>query len=143
MVPLTKNKPSGGDESRVASLCVDFCRRHAQDLDSFLSPAQKAELLAFKVLIQTRLEVAALFSAWLEPSGFNEMRKVTGGKLPFPLSYFIPRQLRGEVKVKLGPLDASEVSLSPCTARPPPLPAEADPPVTGLCRGPGSTHCDL
>ena len=109
IVPLSKNKPSGGDESRVASLCVDFCRRHALDLDQHLTSPQKAELLAYKVLIQTRLEVATLFSAWCEPSGFKEMSKVTGGKLPFPLSYFIPKQIRNEVKLRLGTLDATEV----------------------------------
>lgn len=109
VVPLGKNKPLGGDESRVAELCVEFCRRHALDLDQHLTSPQKAELLAYKVLIKSRLEVAALFSAWFEPAGFDEMRKVTGGKLPFPLSFFIPRQIRSEVKLKLGALDASEV----------------------------------
>lgn len=46
------------------------------NLDSWLSPAQKAEQLAFVTLVTTALDVATQYTTWLEQRGFREFRKV-------------------------------------------------------------------
>jgi hypothetical protein len=63
-------------EFRAARLSIDFAKRHITDLDQHLNAAQRAELLAYRTLIHTNLETATLFSAWCEPTGYNEMKKV-------------------------------------------------------------------
>ena len=48
----------------------------ALDLDGQLQPAQRAEVTAFSLLIETRLDPATLWTCWLEARGFQEFRKV-------------------------------------------------------------------
>ncbi len=95
-------------EFRAARLCIDFARRHSTDLDQHLSAPQRAELMAYQALMQTRLEVATTLSAWCEPLGFAEVRKAMK-QLPFPLGYVIPWSQQREVRRKYGSLDAAEV----------------------------------
>ncbi|GAX75398.1 hypothetical protein CEUSTIGMA_g2842.t1 [Chlamydomonas eustigma] len=95
-------------EFRAARLTIDFAKRHAVDLDQHLSDAQRAELLAYRTLIQTNLETATLFSAWCEPIGYTEIKKVMS-PLPFPLNYIIPWSQSREVKKKYADLDASQI----------------------------------
>jgi hypothetical protein len=46
------------------------------DLDAALSPAQRAELLAFTALITAKLDVATNYTTWVEKRGYREFRKV-------------------------------------------------------------------
>lgn len=48
----------------------------AAALDVWLSPAQKAEQLAFVTLVTSKLDVATHYTTWLEARGFREFRKV-------------------------------------------------------------------
>jgi hypothetical protein len=106
----------GPDEFAAAASIVAFLKKRVKDLDASLSLGQRADLLAFRTLVETRralgtatvmcmcryhgitaklavgcvnaaaacgcplrrLNVAALYSMWLEPAGFNEYRKASG-----------------------------------------------------------------
>jgi hypothetical protein len=56
------------------------------DLDAALEPAQRAEVAAFGLLVQSRLEPATLWTTWLERRGFQEFRKVRWGLLDHGLT---------------------------------------------------------
>eukprot|EP00775_Hariotina_reticulata_P011273 gene11272-11423_t len=45
------------------------------DLDAALSPAQRAELLAFTALLSSKLDVATNYTTWIEKRGYREFRK--------------------------------------------------------------------
>ncbi len=85
-----------------------FAKQNILDLDKDLSSVQKSELLAYSVLLQTRLEVATVFSTWCEAVGYSEIQKVLG-QLPFPLNHVIPWSQKREVMRKYGNLNADEV----------------------------------
>ncbi|KAG1672518.1 hypothetical protein FOA52_002827 [Chlamydomonas sp. UWO 241] len=95
-------------EFASARACTHFAARHVKDIDAHLSSAQRAELLAYTVLVETRLDTATVVSAWCEPSGFAEMRKVSG-QLPFPLNHIIPWSTAREVRARHGHLDADDL----------------------------------
>jgi hypothetical protein len=46
------------------------------DLDAWLNPSQRAEVLAFVTLLSAKLDVATHYTMWLEARGFREFRKV-------------------------------------------------------------------
>jgi len=48
----------------------------ALDVDARLDPAQRAEVVAFGLMVQSQLEPATLWSTWLEKRGFQEFRQV-------------------------------------------------------------------
>lgn len=73
-------------EFSAARDCIAFAKQHVHDLDEGLSSSQRAELLAYSVLIQTRLETATLVSGWCEPVGCAESRKVSACLFSFHLS---------------------------------------------------------
>ena len=51
--PSARSPPGSAlSEFRAAQLCVEFARRRVMDLDQHLTSAQKAELLAYRVMIQ-------------------------------------------------------------------------------------------
>jgi metaxin len=65
------------------------------NLDAWLQPAQRAEVAAFGLLIQAKLDPATLWTCWLERRGFGELRKVgQGGAGP---------RLRGRCRPALWP----------------------------------------
>lgn len=80
------------NEFHAARTCIAFAQQHLKDLDQNLTTSQRAELLAYSVLIETRLEVATMVSAWCEPLGFAELRKVR----PSILSSTIESNMQGE-----------------------------------------------
>ncbi len=73
VVPAPK---AGGDLAAAAALVGALLSTGVADLDSWLSPPQRAERLAFATLLSSRLEPASQFTTWLEPRGFREFRKV-------------------------------------------------------------------
>lgn len=73
-------------EFSAARDCIAFAKQHVHDLDEGLSSSQRAELLAYSVLIHTRLETATLVSGWCEPVGCAESRKVSACLFSFHLS---------------------------------------------------------
>lgn len=73
---MAGREPSAPSSRSARDACFKFLRRYAKDLDGRLTVAQKAEVLAYTALIETRLEPALLLSYWCEPKGFRELRKV-------------------------------------------------------------------
>lgn len=65
-----------GDLAAAAAILAALAKANIAHLDSWLSPAQKAELLAFSTLINSKLDVATHYTTWLEQRGFREFRKV-------------------------------------------------------------------
>jgi hypothetical protein len=63
-------------EFDAARACVAYGRHRVRDLDHHLSPAQRAELLAFATLVQSKLDAAAEFSIWMEAKGYQAYAKV-------------------------------------------------------------------
>jgi hypothetical protein len=58
-------------------LCVRVClQAGVADLDAWLNPSQRAEVLAFVTLLSAKLDVATHYTMWLEARGFGEFRKV-------------------------------------------------------------------
>lgn len=53
-----------------------LARSGVADLDGWLAPPQRAELLAFATLISAKLDAATQYTTWLEKRGFGEFRKV-------------------------------------------------------------------
>lgn len=80
---MAGREPSAPSSRSARDACFKFLRRYAKDLDGRLTVAQKAEVLAYTALIETRLEPALLLSYWCEPKGFRELRKVQ----TLPLGY--------------------------------------------------------
>jgi hypothetical protein len=65
-----------GDLAAAAAILAALAKSNVAQLDTWLSPAQKAEQLAFVTLITAKLDVATQYSTWLEGRGFREFRKV-------------------------------------------------------------------
>lgn len=63
-------------EFAAARAVIAFAKKHLKDLDSHLSPSQRAELLAFSSLVESRLDLASTYSTWFESKGFAELKKV-------------------------------------------------------------------
>lgn len=95
-----------GDLAAARAILAALAKSNTVNLDAGLSPAQRAELLAFVTLVTARLDVATHYTTWLEPRGFREFRKAAyGSALPFPLSYLVPWSQRAEMKRLLGHVD--------------------------------------
>eukprot|EP00798_Chlamydomonas_sp_ICE-L_P028886 gene28886-32078_t len=100
----------GRGEFGAARATIAFFKKHVHELDDHLSVAQKAEMLAFSSLVESKLEVATEYTCWCDPTGFAELKKAAySGKLPFPLSYFIPLSQQREVKQKYAHTTAEKV----------------------------------
>jgi hypothetical protein len=65
-----------GDLAAARAILAALAKSNVANLDSWLSPAQKAEQLAFVTLVTTKLDAATHFTMWLEARGFREFRKV-------------------------------------------------------------------
>ncbi|GFR41093.1 hypothetical protein Agub_g1737 [Astrephomene gubernaculifera] len=94
--------PAESDEFASAASVIAYAKKHVRDLDSHLSLGQRADLLAFTTLVESRLNVATTLTTWCEARGFAEIKKAAyGGKLPFPLSQLIPWSKQREVRKRL------------------------------------------
>ncbi|KAF8054985.1 MTX1 [Scenedesmus sp. PABB004] len=95
-----------GDLGAARAIIALLARTGLADLDAWLSPAQRAELLAFTALLQAKLDPATHYTTWLERRGFREFRKAAyGGSLPFPLSFIVPWSQRNDMAKLLGHID--------------------------------------
>jgi hypothetical protein len=65
-----------GDLAAARAIIAALASSGAADLDGWLSPPQRAELLAFATLLQSKLDVATHYTTWIEKRGFGEFRKV-------------------------------------------------------------------
>lgn len=65
-----------GDLAAACAITAALAKAGVVNLDAWLSPAQKAEQLAFVTLVTTKLDVATHYTTWLEARGFREFRKV-------------------------------------------------------------------
>ena len=64
------------DDFAAARAIIAYARKNVKDLDAQLPPAQHADVLAFSVMVDARLNVATTACIWLEPRGFAEFKKV-------------------------------------------------------------------
>ncbi|KAG2500018.1 hypothetical protein HYH03_002300 [Edaphochlamys debaryana] len=96
--------PADSDEFASSTALIAYAKKHIRDLDAPLSLGQRADLLAFSTLVETRLNAATTISCWGESRGFSEYKKAAyGNRLPFPLSHLIPWSRQREVLRRLGP----------------------------------------
>ncbi|KXZ56862.1 hypothetical protein GPECTOR_1g778 [Gonium pectorale] len=91
--------PAEADEFASAAAVIAYAKKHIKDLDAHLSLGQRADMLAFSALIDSRLALATTLTTWCEPRGFKEHKAAAyGNNLPFPLSYLIPWSKQREVQ---------------------------------------------
>lgn len=82
-------------EFEGARAIISHLQRKHTNLDARLSPTDRAELLAFSTLINTRLIPALLYTTWCEPEAYSKRTKVAiGASLPFPLNHWLPHVAR-------------------------------------------------
>jgi hypothetical protein len=78
---------------------------HGRNIDAALTAAQRAEALAFRALIDARLNPATMFTVWAEARGFEEFRKVggrAGGRVPGTQTCRRPRGSGGWQLISVG-----------------------------------------
>ncbi|KAK9824042.1 hypothetical protein WJX72_007256 [[Myrmecia] bisecta] len=81
---------TGHSEFDIAAEVVHQLQERLTDLDTRLSAAQRAELLAFTALIQQKLQLATVYTTWCETQSFTQYtRAAYGASLPFPLNYLL------------------------------------------------------
>lgn len=68
-----------GDLAAARAIIAALAASGAGDLDAWLAPPQRAELLAFATLLQAKLDTATHYTTWIEKRGFGEFRKVRSG----------------------------------------------------------------
>ena len=57
----------------------------------WFSVVQKADMLAFSALVETKLEKATAYTTWCEKQSYaSHTRAVYGAGLPLPLNYWLP-----------------------------------------------------
>lgn len=66
---------TAADEFAAARAVMAYLRKHA-NLDAGLSAQQRAELLAFATLVETKLQPAILYSTWCEPAAYSQYTRV-------------------------------------------------------------------
>ena len=67
---------SEDDEYRSARGIIDYLKAHVKDLDAGLSQSDRADLTAFRSLVQTVLEPASLCTMWLETESYSTYTQV-------------------------------------------------------------------
>ena len=65
----------------VPSLYSCRFRLQVSTLDSWLSDAQGADLLAFQALVEARLEPATVYTTWVEQHSYSSHTAVSASKL--------------------------------------------------------------
>lgn len=93
--------PQEADDFAAARAIIAYARKNVKDLDAQLPQAQHADVLAYSVMVDARLNVATTACIWLEPKGFAEFKKAAyTSKLPFPLNHLIPWSQQRVVRQK-------------------------------------------
>ena len=78
---------TGGDllaeneEFLSARAIISHLQGHTKDLDAELSVSERADLVAFKTLIQTSIEPATLYTLWCENESFNKHTQVSAASV--------------------------------------------------------------
>lgn len=68
---------SENDDYQSARVILDHLKMHVKDLDGHLSQSERADLTAFRTLVQTCLEPASLCTMWLEAESYSKHTQVT------------------------------------------------------------------
>lgn len=72
-------------------------RERGYDPDAALDASQRADSAAYTALITERLNVALLYSWWVDDDNYEIIRNEYAGKLPIPLCYYLPWSMRRKV----------------------------------------------
>ena len=67
---------SDDTEDKSARLIIDHLKENVKDLDANLSHSDRADLTAFRTLVQTVLEPASLCTMWLEADSYSTYTQV-------------------------------------------------------------------
>ena len=85
-----------------SNLIIDYLKTTYGDrLDVWLSAEQRAVALAFQRLLEENLYWALLYSRWMEPKGWADIKDVFFGKMPRPLRWFIAPFARSSMRQQL------------------------------------------
>ena len=79
------------------------------DLDGHLSAKEKADNLAFCVLLQERVYRALLHSMWMDDENYETTRRMYSQSAPFPLSRLLPWAHKRTALGEVGRTDATEL----------------------------------
>ncbi|DBA69239.1 hypothetical protein WJX79_004648 [Trebouxia sp. C0005] len=75
-----------------ARAIIQHLKQHTKDIDAELSDSDRADLIAFRTLVQNALEPATQYTLWCEAESFSKHTQVKYGHgMPFPLNYILPR----------------------------------------------------
>jgi glutathione S-transferase len=85
-----------------SSLAIDYLKRtYGDPLDAGLEPEQRAIALALQRLMEENLYWAAVYSRWVEPEGFDLVRRVFFDGMPAPLKWIVPHVARRMIRKQL------------------------------------------
>lgn len=85
-----------------SSIIIDYLKStYGDPLDAHLNVEQRAEALAFQRLIEEHLYWVAVYSRWLDPSNWPQIKKIFFKKLPFWLRPIIAYSLRKTIREEL------------------------------------------
>lgn len=91
----------------AAKSLMGYLKRKINNLDRSLNNTQRAELVAFANLIETKVQPALEYSTWCENDAYsNFTRPAYGANHAFPLSYILPRSQRKAVLKAFASTDA-------------------------------------
>ncbi|KAL6764095.1 hypothetical protein V8C86DRAFT_2482104 [Haematococcus lacustris] len=102
-------------EFSASRACIALAQQAVHDLDAHLTMAQRAELLAFSSLVESKLETATLYSMWCESKGCSEYIKAAFSGTPFPLNYLLAWGQRSAVQRRLANLSPDTVYVEACS----------------------------
>lgn len=78
-----------------SAFIIDYLKTtYGDQLDTWLSTAQRAVALAFQRLIEENLYWAVLHTRWFEPQGWALTKAAFFGKMPPPLRWIVPTLAR-------------------------------------------------
>ncbi len=82
-----------------SSLVIEYLKKKYGDkLDASLSTGEKAQIHAVKRMMETGLILPILYFRWVDDAGWNAVKPVFFGTLPFPLRLFVPELVRGKMR---------------------------------------------
>ncbi|KAL3141776.1 hypothetical protein ABBQ32_004451 [Trebouxia sp. C0010 RCD-2024] len=110
---------SSDNEDKAARLIIDHLKGNVKDIDANLSQSDRADLTAYRTLVQTILEPASLCTMWLEADSYSTYTQARYGQgLPFPLCFILPRIQQFHVRQSLAHTTPEQIyeSLEPAYA---------------------------
>lgn len=85
-----------------SSIILNYLNQKYQcDLDIDLSPQQKAQSLAMKLLMEEHLYWAVVYSHWIDEAGWPEIKQVFFGSLPPVVRSIVPRIAKQKITKQL------------------------------------------